>query len=262
SSLKALFIAPDPLGSSFHSRRIPFSSKGCSSTVFTQGKLKCSGTPTILILSISKDRQPSAIVKLLAKALCCKLVIVGILPTTPPFFCHNDNLTRQSKEIRTGISIFDPIGRSPFPVRNGHLSTHHQTFKYFIMKFKPGVKYGEELRDLLAYAKESEFAMPAVNVINSNTVNAVLETAKKVNSPVMIQFSNGGAQFFAGKSLANDKQQASIAGGISGALHVHKMAEAYGVPVVLHTDHAAKKLLPWIDGLLAEGKAYYEAYKK
>src|SRR5690554_6972663 len=130
------------------------------------------------------------------------------------------------------------------------------------MKFKPGVKYGEELKDLLAYAKESEFAMPAVNVINSNTVNAVLETAKKVNSPVMIQFSNGGAQFFAGKSLANDKQQASIAGGVSGALHVHKMAEAYGVPVVLHTDHAAKKLLPWIDGLLAEGKAHYEAFKR
>ena len=130
------------------------------------------------------------------------------------------------------------------------------------MKFKPGVKYGEELKDLLAYAKESEFAMPAVNVINTSTVNAVLETAKKVNSPVMIQFSNGGAQFFAGKGLSNDKQQASIAGGISGALHVHKMAEAYGVPVILHTDHAAKKLLPWIDGLLAEGKAYYQAYNK
>ncbi|HLT05919.1 MAG TPA: class II fructose-bisphosphate aldolase [Cyclobacteriaceae bacterium] len=130
------------------------------------------------------------------------------------------------------------------------------------MKFKPGVKYGEELKDLYAYAKENSFALPAVNVINSNTVNAVLETAKKVNSPVMIQFSNGGAQFFAGKSLPNDQQQASIAGAISGAMHVHRMAEAYGVPVVLHTDHAAKKLLPWIDGLLAEGKKHYEAFKK
>jgi fructose-bisphosphate aldolase class II len=130
------------------------------------------------------------------------------------------------------------------------------------MKFKPGVKYGEELKDLLEYAKESEFALPAVNVINTNTVNAVLETAKKVNSPVMIQFSNGGAQFFAGKGLSNENQKASIAGGVSGALHVHQMAEAYGVPVVLHTDHAAKKLLPWIDGLLAEGKSYYEAYKR
>src|SRR5690606_3254446 len=130
------------------------------------------------------------------------------------------------------------------------------------MKFKPGVKYGEELKDLLAYAKENSFALPAVNVINSNTVNAVLETAKKVNSPVMIQFSNVGAQFFAGKSLPNDKQQASIACYITDSMHVHRMAEAYGVPVVLHTDHAAKKLLPWIDGLLAEGKQYYETYKR
>lgn len=130
------------------------------------------------------------------------------------------------------------------------------------MKFKPGVKYGEELKDLLAYAKESEFAMPAVNVINTSTVNAVLETAKKVNSPVIIQFSNGGAQFYAGKGLSNEGQKSAIQGGVSGAMHVHRMAEAYGVPVILHTDHAAKKLLPWIDGLFAEGKAYYEAFKK
>ncbi|MDN3667902.1 class II fructose-bisphosphate aldolase [Echinicola jeungdonensis] len=130
------------------------------------------------------------------------------------------------------------------------------------MKFKPGVKYGEELKDLLDYAKESEFAMPAVNVINTSTVNAVLETAKKVNSPVIIQFSNGGAQFFAGKGLPNDKQQASIAGAVSGAHHVHLMAEAYGVPVILHTDHAAKKLLPWVDGMLEAGKKHYEAFKK
>lgn len=130
------------------------------------------------------------------------------------------------------------------------------------MKFKPGVKYGQELRDLYAYAKENEFAFPAVNVIGTNSINAVLETAKKVNSPVIIQFSNGGAQFFAGKSLPNDKQQASIAGAISGAHHVHQMAEAYGVPVILHTDHAAKKLLPWIDGLLEAGQAHYDAYGK
>ncbi|MCL6259805.1 class II fructose-bisphosphate aldolase [Aquiflexum sp. TKW24L] len=130
------------------------------------------------------------------------------------------------------------------------------------MKFKPGVKYGEELKDLLSYAKESEFAMPAVNVINTSTVNAVIETAKKVNSPVIIQFSNGGGQFFAGKGLGNQNQIGAIQGSISGALHVHRMAEAYGVPVILHTDHCAKKLLPWIDGLLEEGKAYYAAYKK
>lgn len=130
------------------------------------------------------------------------------------------------------------------------------------MKFKPGVKYGEELKDLLDYAKESEFALPAVNVINTSTINGVFETAKKVNSPVIIQFSNGGAQFYAGKSLPNGNQEASVAGAISGALHVHKMAEAYGVPVILHTDHAAKKLLPWIDGMLAEGKEYYDAFKR
>lgn len=130
------------------------------------------------------------------------------------------------------------------------------------MKFKPGVKYGEELKDLLSYAKESEFALPAVNVINTSTVNAVIETAKKVNSPVIIQFSNGGGQFFAGKGLGNQNQTGAIHGSISGALHVHRMAEAYGVPVILHTDHCAKKLLPWIDGLLEEGKAYYAAYKK
>ncbi|WP_373494612.1 class II fructose-bisphosphate aldolase [Aquiflexum sp.] len=130
------------------------------------------------------------------------------------------------------------------------------------MKFKPGVKYGEELKDLLQYAKESEFAMPAVNVINTSTVNGVLEAAKKVNSPVIIQFSNGGGQFFAGKGVGNENQIGAIQGSISGALHVHRMAEAYGVPVVLHTDHCAKKLLPWIDGLLEEGKAYYAAYKR
>jgi fructose-bisphosphate aldolase class II len=130
------------------------------------------------------------------------------------------------------------------------------------MKFKPGVKYGEELKDLLDYAKESEFAMPAVNVINTSTINGVLETAKKVNSPVIVQFSNGGGQFYAGKGLSNENQKAAIAGTVSGALHVHQMAEAYGVPVILHTDHCAKKLLPWIDGVFEEGKAYFAANKK
>ncbi|EOZ98327.1 Fructose-bisphosphate aldolase class II [Indibacter alkaliphilus LW1] len=130
------------------------------------------------------------------------------------------------------------------------------------MKFKPGVKYGEELKDLLDYAKESEFAMPAVNVINTSTINGVLETAKKVNSPVIVQFSNGGGQFYAGKGLSNENQKAAIAGTVSGALHVHQMAEAYGVPVILHTDHCAKKLLPWIDGVFEEGRAYFAANKK
>ena len=122
---------------------------------------------------------------------------------------------------------------------------------------KPGVATGDDVQAIFNYAKEKGFALPAVNVIGSSTINGVLETAAKLNAPVIIQFSNGGAQFFAGKGLANDKQQASIAGGISGAHHVHQMAEAYGVPVILHTDHCAKKILPWVEGLLAEGEAHF-----
>ncbi|WP_420388109.1 class II fructose-bisphosphate aldolase [Roseivirga sp.] len=125
-------------------------------------------------------------------------------------------------------------------------------------KFRSGVLYGQELMDCLSYAKENEFALPAVNVVGTNSINAVLETAKKVNSPVIVQFSNGGASFYAGKSLSNDGQNAAIQGAISGAMHVHQMAEHYGVPVILHTDHCAKKLLPWIDGLLDAGKKYFE----
>ena len=124
-------------------------------------------------------------------------------------------------------------------------------------KFRAGVLHGEEVTDLLNYANENNFALPAVNVIGTNSVNAVLETAREVNSPVMIQFSNGGASFFAGKAMSNEGQQASVLGGISGAMHVHAMAAAYGVPVVLHTDHCAKKLLPWVDGLLKAGERFF-----
>ena len=125
---------------------------------------------------------------------------------------------------------------------------------------RAGVLHGDEIQALFRHAKANAYAMPAVNVTGTNTVNAVLETAKALNSPVMIQFSNGGAQFFAGKSVPNGDQRASIAGGISGAQHVHLMAELYDVPVVLHTDHAAKKLLPWIDGLLAAGEKHFAQY--
>ncbi len=126
------------------------------------------------------------------------------------------------------------------------------------MKFKPGVLTGQEVTDLLNYANENNFALPAVNVTSSSTVNAVMETAKALNSPVMIQYSNGGAAFFAGKGLSNEDQKAAIAGGVSGAYHVHHMAEAYGVTVILHTDHAARKLLPWIDGLLDANEKHFE----
>lgn len=122
---------------------------------------------------------------------------------------------------------------------------------------KPGVVTGEALNQLLRIANEKNFALPAVNVVGTNSINAVLETARAVNSPVIIQFSNGGGSFYAGKSLSNDGQKSAIAGSISGALHVHNMAEMYGVPVVLHTDHCAKKLLPWIDGLLDAGEKHF-----
>ena len=129
-------------------------------------------------------------------------------------------------------------------------------------KFRAGVLHGKEVTDLFNYANQNNFAIPAVNVISSGTVNAVLETAKAVNSPVIIQFSHGGAAFYAGKGLSNEGQKASILGGISGALHVHQVAEAYGVPVILHTDHCAKNILPWVDGLLDAGEAFYKKNRK
>jgi fructose-bisphosphate aldolase class II len=125
-------------------------------------------------------------------------------------------------------------------------------------KFRSGVLFGNEVKELLDHANKNNFALPAVNVINTSTVNAALETARDVNSPIIVQFSNGGAAFFAGKGLSNEDQKAAILGGISGAHHVRMMAEAYDVPVILHTDHCAKKLLPWIDGLLDAGEAYYK----
>jgi fructose-bisphosphate aldolase class II len=126
--------------------------------------------------------------------------------------------------------------------------------------FSKGVLYGDELKRFYRYANEQGFALPAVNVIGSSSVNAVLETAREVNSAVIIQFSNSGAAFNAGKGLSNEGQQASIAGAVAGALHVHHMAEKYGVSVILHTDHAAHKLLPWIDGLLDAGEAYHKQH--
>ena len=129
-------------------------------------------------------------------------------------------------------------------------------------KFRSGVLFGGEVSQLLRYANDHQFALPAVNVISTHTVNAVLETARKANSPVIIQFSNGGGVFFAGKGLSNDQEKAAIAGSIAGAWHTQLMAEAYGVPVILHTDHCARKLLPWIDGLLEAGEEHFRKYGK
>jgi fructose-bisphosphate aldolase class II len=129
-------------------------------------------------------------------------------------------------------------------------------------KYKPGVLFGNELEALYNDAKENEFALPAVNCTGSNTINATLEAAAKVNSPVIIQFSNGGAQFIAGKGMPNDKMQANISGAISGAMHIHNVAKYYGVPVIIHTDHAAKKWLPWISALIDAGEEFYKEKKQ
>jgi len=123
---------------------------------------------------------------------------------------------------------------------------------------KPGVATGDTVQEIFRYAKEKGFALPAINVTGSNTVNAILETAAKVNSPVIIQFSNGGSHYNAGKSLSNENERAAIAGAVAGAKHVHELAELYGVTVILHTDHCAKNLLPWIDGLLDAGEKFYK----
>ena len=127
-------------------------------------------------------------------------------------------------------------------------------------KFRPGVLWGEEVRELFRDAQSNNYALPAVNVIGSNSINAVLETARDVNSPVIVQFSNGGAAFNAGKGLKLDNQGHAVLGSIAGAHHVHHMAEAYGVSVVLHTDHCARKLLPWVDGLLTAGEAHFKTH--
>jgi fructose-bisphosphate aldolase class II len=122
---------------------------------------------------------------------------------------------------------------------------------------KPGVATGDEVQAIFAYAKEKGFALPAVNVIGSSTINGVLETAAKLKAPVIIQFSNGGAAYNAGKGLSNADEKAAIAGGVAGAKHIHTLAEAYGATVILHTDHCAKKLLPWIDGLLDASEKHF-----
>jgi fructose-bisphosphate aldolase class II len=126
------------------------------------------------------------------------------------------------------------------------------------MQFRNGVLTGSEAKEVYAYCKEKGFALPAVNVVGSDSVNAVIEAAKEANLPVIVQFSNGGAEFFAGKGMGNENYKASILGAVSGAKHIHTVAEGYGVSVILHTDHAAKKLLPWIDGLLDAGEEFYK----
>ena len=130
------------------------------------------------------------------------------------------------------------------------------------LNIQPGVATGDDVQKIFEHAKKHGYALPAVNTIGSNTINGVLETAAKLNAPVIIQFSNGGAQFIAGKGLSNENQRAAIAGSVAGAKHVHELAKAYGVVVILHTDHCAKNLLPWIDGLLDASEEHFKATGK
>lgn len=123
---------------------------------------------------------------------------------------------------------------------------------------KPGVATGAQVQKIFQLAKDKNFALPAVNVTGSNTVNTVLETARELNAPVIIQFSNGGAHFNAGKGLSNENEKAAIAGAVAGAKHIHHLAKFYEIPVILHTDHCSKSKLPWIDGLLDEGEIFYK----
>ncbi|TDM00016.1 MAG: class II fructose-bisphosphate aldolase [Flavobacteriaceae bacterium] len=128
--------------------------------------------------------------------------------------------------------------------------------------FPPGVATGKLVKEIFQHAKDNLYALPAVNVVGSNSINAVLETAAKLNSPVIIQFSNGGGVFNAGKGLSNENEKAAIMGSIAGAKHVHQLAEAYGATVILHTDHCARKLLPWIDGLMDANEEHYKTHGK
>jgi len=134
----------------------------------------------------------------------------------------------------------------------------HEQNKIMNTSFPKGVATGRQVQEIFQFAKANQFALPAVNVIGNNTVNAVLETAAELNSPVIIQFSNGGAQFNGGKGLSNENQQSAIAGAVAGAKHIHELAELYGATVILNTDHCAKNLLPWIDGLLDAGEKFFK----
>lgn len=129
-------------------------------------------------------------------------------------------------------------------------------------RFRSGVLFGDEVKAVFEDAKTRGYALPAVNVIGSNSINSVMETARELNSPVIIQFSNGGAAFNAGKGLKLDNQENAILGSVAGAHHINTLAEAYGVPVILHTDHCARKLLPWIDGLITASEKHFKATGK
>ncbi len=128
------------------------------------------------------------------------------------------------------------------------------------LRVKPGVLTGNQLQEVFEYCKSVPCALPAVNVVGSNTINAALQSAREAGAPIIIQFSNGGGQFNAGKFLDNTDQKAAVAGSVAGAHHIRLLAEHYGVPVILHTDHCARKVIKWVDGLLDAGEEYFKAH--
>ncbi|CAJ1441342.1 unnamed protein product [Effrenium voratum] len=158
---------------------------------------------------------------------------------------------RVARRAKTADKRFPVLSRRDAP------ST---TFPKLPESVHPGVVSGQALRDLLDHAKENGYAIPAVNCVSSSSINACIEAARKMDAPIMIQFSSGGSQFYAGKGLDNTEFHAAIAGAVSGAYHVRAVAEQYGVPVILHTDHCAKNLLPWFDGLLEADERYFEKH--
>ena len=172
--------------------------------------------------------------------------------------------SRAGIEKRAGIAA-QPLVAAPVASRRATVSAVQglkaaETKTGLPASVKPGVVTGQALVDLLQYAKDKKFAMPGVNIVGTNSINACMEAAAKYGGPIMVTFSKGGGQFIAGKTLANDKDQASIAGTIAGARHVREVAKLYGVPVVLHTDHCQKAWLPWIDGLMTANEEHFKQH--
>lgn len=126
-------------------------------------------------------------------------------------------------------------------------------------RLKPGVVYGEDYKTLLKACRDGNYALPACNIVGTNSLNAVMEAAARNKSDIIIQMSNGGAQFFAGQGIA-DGMKARILGAVSVAQHVHLLAEEYGICAILHTDHANRKLVPWLDGMIDYGEKYYKEH--
>jgi fructose-bisphosphate aldolase class II len=166
--------------------------------------------------------------------------------------------------LPTVASAFTPAQQQAFRPQTLLFSTaaakEKQAFAKLPATIKPGVVAGKALYDLLEHAKKEKFAIPGVNIVGTNSINACMEAAAKYGGPIMVTFSKGGGQFIAGKTLPNDKDQASIAGCIAGAKHVQEVAKLYNVPVILHTDHCQKSWLPWVDGMLAASEEYYKEH--